>query len=274
MTLPEINNRDISATRDAIHAYSRILGGWLKNSRLKRKHWWHISLRPSLRGITTGVIYADPDFEIELDLKQSKLIMNASNNEQSVEVLTGQAPVELADNIKSYLQDSGIDTSSAPEISDEMRVDHPGFSDAYAALLYEIMRYVSKQMEIFRASIREETSPIQLWSHHFDISMLWLPGSRIPDQDPDNEEYADKQMNFGFTFGDSAIPEPYFYITAYPLPESFSSLALPEKTSWYTESFSGAVLLYQDLINESDPDNYLQQLWAMMFKAGHETLMI
>ena len=45
---------------------------------------------------------------------------------------------------------------------------------------------------------------------------------KIPGQDPADEESSDKQMNFGFTFGDEGIPEPYFYITAYPLPDAAS----------------------------------------------------
>lgn len=35
-------------TRDAIHAYARVLGNWLKQCSDRRKHWWHASLRPSL----------------------------------------------------------------------------------------------------------------------------------------------------------------------------------------------------------------------------------
>lgn len=273
MRLPDTNNRDISATRDAIHAYSRILGGWLKKARLKRKHWWHISLRPSLNGLTTDVIYGNPDFEIELDLQQSQLLVTTGNHQQLAEALTGQAPAILADKIKSFLMDHGVDSALVPDIADEMQADHPGYASDDSIIIFEILRFVSKQMEIFRASIREETSPIQLWPHHFDLSMLWLPGSRIPDQDPDNEEYADKQMNFGFTFGDSAIPEPYFYITAYPLPESLPSLTLPSGTGWYTDSFNGAVLLYKDLLKQADPNHYLLHLWSLLLVAGRESLM-
>jgi hypothetical protein len=273
MTLPDINNPALSTSRDAIHAYTRVLGGWAKKLRLKRKHWWQISLRTSLRGLSTGVLYADPDFEIELDLQQSRLLVSLSNGQVHIESLSGQAPAMLAENIKSYLGDNGVDTSLAPEISEEMNVDHPAYTRTGSELIFDVLRYVAAQMEIFRASIREETSPIQLWPHHFDLSMLWLPGSRIPDQDPDNEEYADKQMNFGFTFGDATIPEPYFYITAYPLPESFPALKLPAGTRWYTESFNGAVLLYKDLMNQQEPDHYLQQLWGTLLAAGHDTLM-
>ena len=65
---PALNPAALDATRRAIHAYARVAGTWAKSTRKKRKHWWHASLRPSLYGLTTGVIYGAKDFEIELDL--------------------------------------------------------------------------------------------------------------------------------------------------------------------------------------------------------------
>ena len=55
---PALDVDAIEDTRDALHAYSRVLGDCLKASRSKRKHWWHASLRPSLTGLTTGVVHA------------------------------------------------------------------------------------------------------------------------------------------------------------------------------------------------------------------------
>ena len=112
-----------------------------------------------------------------------------------------------------------------------------------------------------------------LWPHHFDLAMMWLPGEKIPGQDPADEEQSDKQMNFGFTFGDGGIAEPYFYITAYPLPEAFPGLTLPAGTRWHTEGFSGAVLLYRDLLNSADPEAYLLDLWNTLLSAGREHML-
>ncbi|MFW2406025.1 MAG: DUF5996 family protein, partial [Gammaproteobacteria bacterium] len=125
-------------------------------------------------------------------------------------------------------------------------------------------------MAEFRAGIREETSPLQLWPHHFDLSLLWLPGDKVPDQDPADEEYADRQMNFGFTFGDAGIPEPYFYVTAYPEPDGLPRVELPVGAAWHTEGFSGALLTYQTLIASRDPRGYLLDLWQRMLNAGRE----
>ena len=84
---PPLNVSQFSPTRDALHAYSKIPGAWLSNNQTRRKHWWHISLRPSLNGLTTGVVYSERiNFEIELNLVQSLLTVNTSG-EASLEIL-------------------------------------------------------------------------------------------------------------------------------------------------------------------------------------------
>ena len=90
----------------------------------------------------------------------------------------------------------------------------------------------------------------------------------MPGQDPDNEEYADEQMNFGFTPGDESIPEPYFYITAYPMPDGLTDAALPADAIWYTEGFSGAVMKYEALVNAADPGSKLLDFMRTVQQAG------
>ena len=80
-------------------------------------------------------------------------------------------------------------------------------------------------------------------------------------------------MNFGFTLGDAGIPEPYFYITAYPLPEAFPDIALPDGTRWQSEGFSGAVLLYRTLLENADPAAYLVGLWNNLLSAGRQNML-
>jgi hypothetical protein len=273
---PELTASSIVATRNALHAYARVLGDWLKQCRLKRKHWWHASLRPSLNGLTTGVIYADIDFELELNLRDGLLQVRTSTGEQLSEKLNGQPAAELADHMERFLVANGIDEQRISGRKDSVvsTAAHPGYSAQHARDIIQVINSVSSVMDTFRAGIREETSPIQLWPHHFDLSLLWLPGEKIAGQDPANEEYADKQMNFGFTFGDEGIPEPYFYVTAYPLPDALPNTQLPAGTSWHSEGFNGAVLLYQTLAEHSDPDTYLLALWRELLSAGREQFLI
>jgi len=270
---PDLDLRSFTATRDALHAYTRVLGDWTKSCRPKRKHWWHASLRPSLNGLTTGAIHAGIDFELELNLREGLLLARTSSGEQLKETLRGQPATMFAEEIQEFLIASGVDGSLIPEVGHHDTNEFLGYSFEHADRVAGALNSVAASMESFRAGIREETSPIQLWPHHFDVSMLWLPGEKIPGQDPEEEESADKQMNFGFTFGDDGIPEPYFYVTAYPLPDAFPGLQLPAGTRWHSEGFSGAVLRYSSVIKHSDPEGYLLDLWGGLLSAGREHML-
>ncbi len=268
---PELDAGAIRATRDALHAYARVLGGWLSPTRARRKHWWHASLRPSLAGLTTGVVHAGVDFELELDFIASRLKVRTADKDITHD-LSGQSAASVASYLDETLVAIGVDPSLAP--GDKVRAEEHfgGYTGEQAIGLQRALASVTAALEDFRAGIREETSPIQVWPHHFDLSMIWLPGHKVPDQDPADEEYADKQMNFGFVYGDEGIEAPYFYITAYPLPDALPEIELPAGTTWKSEGFSGAVLLYKDLVAVNDPAGYLQGLWSRLLAAGRTHL--
>lgn len=272
---PAIDDAPIAPTRDALHAYSKILGAWLKACRPRRKHWWHASLRPSLRGLSTGVVHTGTDFELELDLRDSRLEIRTAAGENHSEPLVGQSAHRLAAAVSDCLAASGVDGGLAAKVRDgfEHGDAFDGYSAEQARLLAGVLGDVTAALRHLRTGIREETSPVQLWPHHFDISMLWLPGGKIAGEDPADEEAADQQMNFGFTFGDGGIPEPYFYITAYPLPEGLAETPLPAGTTWRSEPFSGAVLPYRVLAAADDSAGYLTDLFATLLAAGREHML-
>ena len=268
---PTLDSDAIRETRDALHAHAQILGEWLASSRQRRKHWWHLSLRPSARGLATGVVRADTDFELELDFVTSRLHVRSPDRDFALGI-TGQPASRVAAWLDDTLATIGVDASLAPGADARSEQEFADYSADQAVALHNAFASVAAALEDFRAGIREETSPIQVWPHHFDLSMIWLPGDKVPDQDPANEEHSDKQMNFGFLFGDQGIKEPYFYVTAYPLPEALPNVQLPAGTTWQTEGFSGAVLLYKDLVAVNDPAAYLKDLWSTLLAAGQAHL--
>lgn len=272
---PELDVVSISDTRNAIHAYSRVLGNCLKAFRPKRKHWWHASLRPSLRGLSTGIVRASTDFEIEIDLLRGSLMFRtADGNENNIDLL-GQPAVQVASFIVEALNASSIDDAGIQKIAtaEHSTVSYPDYRKDSAAQLGDLLAKVSAELETFRAGIREESSPVQLWPHHFDLSMIWLPGELIDGQDTNNEEYADKQMNFGFSLGDDANPEPYFYVSAYPASDALAATALPAGSAWSSSGFNGVVLRYGDLVAVDNPSAYLQGLWSLMISAGRKHML-
>ncbi len=269
---PVLNVSEFISSRDALAAYSKILGAWLRSCRARRKHWWHISLRPSLIGLTTGVVYTESvNFELELNLNTSCLMARTSAGKTLNIELHGQASSEPAATLQAFLLSVGVPANRAPDINTDEQ-EFPDYSTAEAQKLHRALASVSALLVKLRAGIREETSPIGLWPHHFDLAMLWLPGNKIPGQDPANEEYADVQMNVGFTFGDEMVPEPYFYTTAYPLPEGFPASELTGGAEWFSDGFTGMVWRYRRLLENDDPAAALLSQWASLIDEGRQSL--
>ncbi len=264
---PAVKVGAFEETRDALQAYSKVLGGWLKMARAYRKHWWHSSLCLSLTGLTTGIVRGASDFEIELCFVTSQCRTKTLGGDH-ITALDGQSGAELAAWLDESLAECGVDTSLGPGEGVRSETTFTGYSPEQAKNLHGALSSVAASLEHFRAGIREETSPIQIWPHHFDLSMIWLPGDKIAGLDPNDEESADKQMNFGLTFGDSSIPDPYLYITAYPHNDRLQETELPDGANWHSKEFNGVVLRYNDLIAMPDPDAYLQDLWSRLLAAG------
>ena len=269
---PALEVNEFTATRDALQAYAKILGNWLKARRAQRKHWWHISLRPSLFGVTTGVVYTDAiNFEVELNLRASCLSARTSDAQTFDIELHGQAAAEPEAQLRSFLLNAGVPAEPEPPIGDATRA-FDDYSVEQAQNLGRTLAGVSAVLDSMRAGIREETSPLGLWPHHFDLAMLWLPGDKIPGQDPNDEEYADVQMNFGFTFGDEMVPEPYFYTTAYPLPEGFPARELEGGAEWFSDGFTGMVWRYERLLDAADPGAALLAQWQCLLDEGRQKM--
>ena len=271
---PLIDVEESATTRSSLHGYARVLGDILKACRPKRKHWWHASLRPALHGLSTGVVRSTQDFELVLDLNASSCHARSNSGETLDIELLGQSAFSFAKSLADFLRTCGVNAENIDSIVNAERDENGDdqYSSAVAGVLGQVLASVASELEHFRAGITEETSPIQLWPHHFDVSMIWLPGEKIPGQDPSNEEYSDKQMNFGFAFGDAGIPEPYFYVTAYPTHDGLSDLELPTGAEWKTDGFSGVVVPYVQVAGCADPSSYLQDLWTTVLNARRDDI--
>ena len=123
-----------------------------------------------------------------------------------------------------------------------------------------------------RSALPAETSPIQLWPHHFDLAMLVLTGRKIPGQDPENEEYSDEQLNFGFVPGDEGISEPYFFITLYEQAGRLAGVPLPHEAYFHTDGWSGIVMPYGSFRKNPQADSVLLNLWQSAWKATEKEI--
>jgi len=255
--LPALSLTDWNPTRDTLHQYARIIGKIRGRYMPKSKHWWHITLSVSARGLTTTPFpIAGQSLELTLDLSAHQLVINSSNGWSSALALVGQSAAGLSQKISATLAAAGIELESDLMAAFDSEEVLPYDAAAIGRFL-QVVNWVDVVFRTFKGGLREETGPVQIFPHHMDVSMNWFSGHLVPDVDPADEENADEQMNFGFVTGDGSISDAYFYATAYPLPDSWSDLALPEGAYWHTEGWTGAILLYSAVVASSQPTDLL-----------------
>jgi len=264
---PDLSLANWQPTRDTIKKYAQIVGKIRRALTPKQKHWWHVSLRVAAAGLTTTPIPAgDVTFELIMDFTTHKLLLITSRGDRREIPFQGQSTAAFC----TELLDTLAELEIKPDIDKSQFQDETAgtYSETAVTNAWQALSQIDAVLKEFRSSFRGESSPVQLWPHHFDLAVVWFSGRLVPDQDPDDEEYADEQMNFGFSTGDGTIAEPYFYATAYPTPNAFTLQPLPTDAYWHTEGFTAAILPYEKLTTANRPQEKLLHFLKTTHQAG------
>ena len=266
--LPALNINDWRDSRDSIHQYARIMGKVRSTFMPRTRHWWHITLYVNNRGLTTSSFIAnDKAVVIELDLIDSALHLIGIDNWRYTLKLSGQTSASVAEFLRDAMQEQGIILD--PNVlmpfdgSDTLHMDVAKTDDFRRAV-----NWINLVFREFKGRLSKDTGPVHLFPHHLDISLNWFSGRLVPGQDPEDEENADEQMNFGFVTGDASIEEAYFYATAYPNPGGWGDIELPGAAYWHTDGWTGGVLPYSALVDVTDPRKVLLDYLHTMHEHG------
>jgi hypothetical protein len=184
--------------------------------------------------------------------------------------VTGQPPGIFCNQILAALETMGIFPDIDPSSLES--TDTPYDLSAVHAFGQALSR-VNTVFSRFRNELPGDRSEVDLWPHHFDLSLMWLSGRKVAGVDPNDEEYADEQMTFGFSTGDEGIPDAYFYATAYPWPPAIVNKSLPPGTTWHTQGWKGGLMMYKSLTEAHNPEEKLLHFLRAAYLAG-STLMI
>jgi hypothetical protein len=264
---PPLVLTDWQPTRDTVHDYAQVVGAVRGALSPRQKHSGHRSLLAAGSGLTTTPIPSGPQtFELLLDLAAHRLVIITNHGRLWQQRLRGQSQAAFFDEVTGALSALGISTD----------LDRSQYANAAAGVydvaaverFWEALSQIDQVVKRFKGELRGETSPVQLWPHHMDLSMLWFSGRLVPGHETDRPQFADEQMNFGFSTGDDDIPEPYFYVTAYPLPPDLPATPPPGGAEWRNEGFQGAVLLYSQLAGAPDAEDRLLTYFRTYQMAG------
>jgi len=252
--LPSLEYENLLPTRDFLQDAGKVLGKLQQVFLQPMPHDWHYGLEVGMRGpLTQEFQLKDHAMRGSLDLVQGKLRLGTTRWR-----FDRHSPPELLNNVKVWLESQQLPPKVAqPEFSGSTTYD-PAEAGQYAQALW----WMHEQFSSIKQHLDEGlTSPILLFPHHFDLSLVWFPHDTGDKQD-------ERQLSLGWSTGDETIAEPYVYLTAYPEPAGFTRLPLPEPAYWQTEGFSGAIIKHNDLVTCDNPAATLIEFAAVMRAAA------
>jgi len=239
--LPKLVSADLGPTRDCLQDAALAIGSFQRAFLPKHPRQWQYGLEVSMRGISTqAFMVGGEETRASIDLVRGRLRLG--NGNWKLKQCDGPAAMEI---FRGWLAGKGVEAElEEPKFKAAALIVEKEQVLAYAEALW----WLDARFRALKASLAEGvTSPILLYPHHFDLSLVWFTH--------DDE----RQLGLGFSTGDETIPEPYLYLTAYPEPAGFTSVKLPAGAHWQKDGFSGAILPYAKLQSSGEPEALFEQ---------------
>jgi hypothetical protein len=247
-----------------------------------RNHWWHVTLRVTPRGLSTGLIpHRAGGFEIELDLVDHGLDVRTSEG--------GRARIALRDGLSvaafhralfEHLASFGVrprilakpyDVAFArkPFAQDEQ---HAAYDAESVAKYGAILRWNAAVLERFASRFKGKTSPVQVFWHSLDLAYTRFSGRRAPPIAGANavtrEAYSHEVASFGFWPGDDTTKKPAYYGYAAPVPEGLRKARLSPRAARWSPGSGMATLDYEAVRTSRDPARALLSFYDSVFHAA------
>jgi hypothetical protein len=282
---PRLSFASLGPTADTLRLWTQIAG----KVRLARTPWlnhaWHVTLRVSARGLTTGLIpHAAVAFEMEFDFIAGALVVRVSDGGEGRVPLEGGPVAQFYAAVMRTLTDLGVATAIdrlPNEIEDPIPFDQdrtqrpydPEAARAFWRALVQIDRVFSR----FRTGFLGKASPVHFFWGSFDLAVTRFSGRPAPAHPggvphlPDRvarEAYSHEVSSAGFWPGGGAIQEPCFYAYAYPAPEGFAEAPVSPAGARFDAALGEFLLPYELVRTAPDPDAALEAFLRSTYEAA------
>ena len=227
--------------------------------------WWHISLKIHNDGVATDPVphpsSTDVTYQLLMNLKTHTVdIPTTDGDVRSLSMTDGLSSTEFGDQLLSILGELEIEAEFEQE---KFENDEPGVYDPESAGSYrEVLTNTARVLRLHKSALSEDTGPIQLWPHNFDLAFEWF-GSRSVPHGEDGE--LPSQIDFGLAPGDSSHAEAYFYSNPWPFEDSLTERELPGGARWFTESWQGTLFPYAEIAGDAAGEDKLAAYFMAVY---------
>jgi hypothetical protein len=281
---PPLDYAGWTPTRHTIHRYAQTVGKIRMALTPYRNHWWHVTLYPGTRGLTTGPMpVADGrSVEILFDFVDHRMVITTSTGEsRSFDLHDGLACSDFYSQLFGALAALGVEVNihpapfdlKGPLLSEDR--EHDAYDSEAVERFWTVLRRTAEVMDRFAGRFNGKQSPAQLFWHSFDLALARYSGRPAPPREGADavtlEAYSHEVIAFGFWPGDDKVPSASFYSYTAPAPDGLTSEPLEPAAAFWNEQAGTAYLPYDDVRNSADPGRTLVEFFESAYQAGATT---
>ncbi len=279
--LPPLPFADWADSKDTLHRFCQIVGKIRMAAHPKLNHWWHVTLYPGPRGLTTRMIpYGGRSFELAFDFHDHTIALICSSGRTKAVEIAGLSVAAFYDAVFGLLADFGYDIAIRPvpyDLPDKTPFPEDTRPRAYdRAAIHDFWRalaQVAQVFETYRGGFVGKQTPVHFYWHSFDLAVTRFSGRAAQMEGgtrADREAYSHEVISIGFWPGDPSFPEAAFYSYTYPEPVGISDRPLGTAGAQWADKNGSALAVYRyaDWRATADPETALLTFLDAAYDAG------
>lgn len=282
-TWPALPYSQWSGTCATLQLWMQIVGKIRMTLMPPLNHTWHVTLFPTIRGVTTSLMpYGKSLLQIDFDFVSHRLLMEASDGVRREMPLRPMTVAAFYQEFMGQLRAMGTPVRIWPmpmEVSGPIRFDldetHGEYDADYAQRFWRVLLQTTRVFTAFRAGFRGKVSPVHLFWGAMDLACTRFSGRTAPEHDsmpglPDRvtrDAYSHEVSSAGFWPGGAGM-EAMFYSYAYPEPAGYRDYRIGPAGALFSEAFGEFVFPYETMRQSPDPDAALLEFLQSTYNAA------
>ena len=282
---PALSYAELRATSETLLLWTQIAGKVAVARSPWINHAWHVTLHPTARGLSTGLLPAGPAaVQLQFDFIDQLLKVRTSEGAQADVPLEPKSVARFYEQTMQALAAVGAAThivarpnelpDARPFAEDDAARD---YDPAVARNLWRALVQVHRVFTRFRSRFLGKVSPVHFFWGAADLAVTRFSGRRAPLHPggvpnlPDavtREAYSHEVSSAGFWPGDARAPEPSFYAYAYPAPAGFAEAEVSPPDARFDRTLGEFLLPYEAVRRAPDPDAVLLSFLQTTYEAA------
>ncbi|HUH13902.1 MAG TPA: DUF5996 family protein [Longimicrobiales bacterium] len=275
-------------TLETLHLWTQVVGKVRLALTDVVSHWWSCTLRPTPRGLATGVMYhGRVPVELAFDFVAHRLVIDVGR-ERRLLALEPRSVADFHQELLATLAELGAGVRIHPvpnELPDPIPFPdddvHAAYDTAAVERFQAALLLADHALRRHRARFLGKSSPVHFFWGSFDLAVTRFSGRTAPPHPGGfphlplwvvREAYSHECHSAGWWPGQGGLGHAAFYAYAYPEPDGYrAGAALPEG-SYYHEELREYVLPWEAALADADPEeavrSFLEETWGRVAEAG------